>query len=377
MYIFLLFVFVVLLGLSLLNIVKAPTNLLWKLSVLTTEWGYILIFPTILIGCVLSTHFQTHIFLSTSLGISLFFLIPACQAIVLSRDLYSYLSDRLGAIEFRKFVFFWTKLAKFNSDKSIKIKTVVYKKTVDYELSLDIYQDESGIGIKQQPCVLVIHGGGWDSGDKTQLAPLNRELAQKGYTVVAIQYRLAPAYVFPAQIEDVNAALDFLTENAALWNIDASQFFLLGRSAGGQIAQVAAYHSKRESIKGVIAFYAPADLVWGYTIPTSKWIMDSNRVLGGYLGGSYKEAKLNYENATVSNLVQPNLPPILMLHGRADVLVTWVHNKRLIPFLEKAQIPYAFIDLPWAVHGFDFNINGFGGQISTYAVEYFLKRYTV
>ena len=374
MYIVLLVAFFVLLALSILNAVKAPTNLLWKLSVLSTEWGYALVLPAAGIACLLYRHFDSVFFPATALGISTLFLIPAYQAIVLSFHLRKNLAAQFGKIDFKDFVFSWGRLFQLYSKNVVKVETAIYKSAKDFSLSLDIYRDQSAQK-KKQPCVLVIHGGGWDSGDKTQLAPLNVYLAQKAYTVVAMQYRLAPDYVFPAQVEDVFNAVDFLIAHAEKYDIDADQFFFLGRSAGGQIAQIAAYSNFKPYIKGVIAFYSPADLVWGYTIPTSKWIMDSNAVLGAYLGGKYEDVRQNYEDATVSNFVKPGLAPMLMLHGNADVLVAYEHNTRLIPFLKNAEIPHALVTLPWAVHGFDFNFNGFGGQISTYAVEYFLKAY--
>lgn len=369
----LLSLFLGLFALSLLNIVKAPSNLLWKLSVLSTEWGYILVVPTIGIGYLLYVHFDAAFFLPTAFGICIFFLIPAYQAIQLSSHLHKELADQFGQVHMKEFTFSWRRLFLFYSFKKIKVETAVYKNTEDFSLSLDIYRTESGP--KKQACVLVIHGGGWDSGDRTQLSPLNIHLAKQGYTVAAIQYRLAPAYIFPAPVDDVYSAVDFLIAHAEQYGIDAEQFFFLGRSAGGQIAQIAACKSYRPYIKGVIAFYSPADLVWGYTIPTSKWIMDSNKVLGTYLGGRYEDVQQQYEDATVSNFVKPGLPPMLMLHGSADVLVAYEHNIRLMPFLKNAKIPHALVGLPWAVHGFDFNFNGFGGQISTYAIEYFLKAY--
>ena len=87
-------------------------------------------------------------------------------------------------------------------------KTLVYVIRDNQALTLDLFQ---GLGEHPPtPCVVVIHGGSWQSGDSAQLAPLNSYLAARGYTVAAINYRFAPEHPFPAALEDVKAAIAYL-----------------------------------------------------------------------------------------------------------------------------------------------------------------------
>jgi acetyl esterase/lipase len=144
------------------------------------------------------------------------------------------------------------------------------------------------------PCIIVVHGGSWSSGDSKQLPELNSFLAAKGFNVAAINYRMAPKYQTPAPVEDIKQALAYLTKHAGELHIDTNKFVLLGRSAGAQIALLAAYTLHDKRIKGVIDFYGPADMVWGYSIPSNPLIMDSRKVMERYIGGSYKQVPAKY-----------------------------------------------------------------------------------
>src|SRR5205085_8958681 len=101
----------------------------------------------------------------------------------------------------------------------------------------------------------------------------NTELVEAGYNVASINYRLAPAYTYPAPIEDLQAVLAYLRSHATELSIDTNKLILLGRSAGGQIVLSAAYTLRDRAIKGVISFYGPADMVWGYANPTNPLVL--------------------------------------------------------------------------------------------------------
>jgi acetyl esterase/lipase len=219
---------------------------------------------------------------------------------------------------------------------------------------------------------VVIHGGSWSSGDSKQLPELNSYLAKAGYNVAAINYRKAPQYQNPLPVIDVKNALTYLRAHADALNIDTNNFVLLGRSAGAQIALLAAYTLKDSGIKGVIDFYGPADMVWGYSKPASKLVMDSRGVMERYLGGTYQEAQKNYFASSPIEFVNKTSPPTLIIHGENDVLVAYEHSRRLNEKLGQVGVKHYWLKLPWATHGFDYNLHGPGGQLSTYAVRRFL-----
>ena len=91
------------------------------------------------------------------------------------------------------------------------------------------------------PLAIFVHGGGLTAGDKSDINPVFlNALASAGYAVASVNYRLAPQYKFPAQIEDLKCAIRYLRANAQTYGINASEIFLFGTSAGGQLSAIAA-----------------------------------------------------------------------------------------------------------------------------------------
>jgi acetyl esterase/lipase len=240
-------------------------------------------------------------------------------------------------------------------------------------LTLDLYRSTRG---GPSPLVVVIHGGGWDSGDSEQLPELNWRLARNGYTVAAVSYRLAPGAQWPAQRDDILAAVDHLLGQGEGLGIDRQHWFLLGRSAGGQLAGVVGYERARPGLRGVILFYAPTDLAFGYEVADPSHWLRSRTLLEQVLGGKPLERPLGYADASPLAKIDGETVPTLVIHGRPDSLSWYKHAERLQTRLEHLHRPVFYLDLPWAQHGFDWSLNGPGGQASTAAVLAFLERYS-
>jgi acetyl esterase/lipase len=360
---------------SLLSLFKAPAYYLWLLAIAVTE--YPLFFATITTVLVLSGFWvQKYQLLGTLVGLIAIcvFLSPIVKAYVIGYDLNSEFNDHFD--HYNKVVkaqgdgdpFSISKM--FVHDKPIPSKTITYVKFADTALTLDYYPSQI---VGKKPCIIVVHGGSWSSGDSKQLPELNSKLARDGYNVTAINYRMAPKYQSPAPVEDVRSALKYLQQHADELNIDPNNFVLLGRSAGAQIALLAAYTLNEASIKGVIDLYGPADMVWGYSIPSNPLIMNSRAVMEAYLGGSYSMVPKNYAASSPVAFVSKRSVPTLIIHGQNDVLVAYDHSRRLSEKLDADSVKSYWLKLPWATHGFDYNLNGPSGQLSTYTVGLFLK----
>lgn len=351
---------------SLLVIFRAPTYSLWKLQVGITEYPHVMILlSAIAFG---TRYFDTdHRLLGDILSLTALFLFtyPIVSAIGTSaRTKISFPGS--GSKPFslsRLFLGF--------GNKKRAPKTVSYKKNGNTELKLDLYHSHSN---EPSPCILVVHGGGWDSGNKEQLPGLNHYLAQKGFHVACISYRLAPEHKCPAPVEDVNDAIEFLKSNAGDLKIDTNRFVLLGRSAGGQIALLHAYSKQLPEIKGVISFYAPSDMVWGWSIPGNPLVLDSRATMSAYLGGTCEEIPEKFTASSPIEFVNENCPPTLLIHGTHECMVAHEHSVRLSEKLKKKNVEHYLLTLPWATHGCDYNISGPSGQISTFAIESFLKK---
>ena len=222
----------------------------------------------------------------------------------------------------------------------------------------------------------MIHGGGWDSGDAAQLPELSWHLAQHGYSVAAISYRLAPKWKWPAQREDAFAAADYIKAHAQELNVDPSNWVVMGRSAGRQIAQCVAFQKRDPSLKGLIAYYSPADMDFAYRYAKDKDIINSKDLLVNFLGGTPAQTPAAYSDASPIGFVDADSPPTLLVHGTPDPLTWCLQSRRLYDVMKKAGRPVVYIELPWATHAFDFSLNGPSGQIATSAVDFFLNAVT-
>jgi acetyl esterase/lipase len=256
-----------------------------------------------------------------------------------------------------------------------RVRTEVFSRAGGEELKLDFYP---AAGAGPAPCLVVVHGGGWDGGDRTQLAEWNHRWAARGYAVAAISYRLAPRNRWPAPRVDTLAAIAWLKERAVELGLDSGRFVLIGRSAGGQIATAVAYGAGDPAIVGVVSFYAPQDMQFAWGVSREDDALNSVNLMRQYLGGppDTPERKALYDSASAQLMVGARTPPTLLLHGRPDTLVWYRHSERLVARLREAGVVHHHLELPWATHGFDFNPDGPGGQLADFAIERFVQSVT-
>jgi len=366
---------IILLATASLAVVSAPTHLLWMVAIGATELGHML--AIICLGTIPIVWTNSWVgkgAVGMCVTAAILASTPALRAFHISRVLTAQLRCAFGeakpshAIPLRL-----GDLFTGVSPPEVSAKTLVYSTIEGHDLSLDFYRAQSSASA---PLVVVVHGGSWQSGDNRDFISMNRYLSGRGFAVADIIYRLAPHSKFPAAADDTRAAIAFLRNRADKLRIDPNRIVLLGRSAGGQIALTVAYSSSDPGIRGVISFYAPTDLYYSWDNPGNPLVMDTESTLRNYLGGSPTEAPANYKQASPIRLVTPSSPPTLLLHGGRDELVSFQQSARLSKCLEEIGVPHLNLSLPWATHAFDYFLRGPGGQISTYAVEYFLEAVT-
>ncbi|TFF36538.1 alpha/beta hydrolase [Mucilaginibacter psychrotolerans] len=373
-----LIVIVLLFLVSLLATFKAPAYYLWLLAIGVSE------FPLLFAGItsvflIAGIWLQKYQLASTVIGVIalLFFLSPIVRAYIvaasLKKDFITAFGPGSASIhgDSTQAPFSFFKL--FEAKPVVKYQSFVYNTDKAAPLSLNFYPAALG---GKRPCIVSVHGGSWAGGDNSELPELNSYLAQQGYNVAAINYRLAPKYQTPAPVIDVAEAFAYLKAHAIELHIDTNNFVLLGRSAGAQIALLYAYTHPEPGLRGVVDFYGPADMVWGYSVPANPLIMDSRKVMENYIGGSYHMVPQKYAACSPLEFVNKSTIPTLLLHGDNDVLVAPEHSRRLYAKLAKNNIPHFWLKLPWATHGFDYNLYGPGGQLSTYVVERFINTIT-
>jgi acetyl esterase/lipase len=238
-------------------------------------------------------------------------------------------------------------------------------------------------GTGPHPFVVVVHSGAWRSGDKGEVRHVSRALAGAGYVVADVRYRLAPANPFPASVADVKCLLGRLRERAAEFAVDPRRGALLGRSAGGEVALVAAYSAgdprlppacavEDLPVSAVVSVYGPTDLNWGYAHVIRPDVVQGTRVLELYLGGPPSSAPEAYRLASPITWVDRPLPRTLLIHGTGDRLVSVENPRRLARALRDAGRAVEVLEIPLADHGFDHHAGGLGDQLAQHAILRFL-----
>lgn len=356
-----------------LTFLRPPTGLFWYLRLGVTEWGYWLA-PLIIVPLVRPLR-RAFGWAAWPIGLAaLVAQLPLLQALFIARALPGQLTAAFGpgavGSTGRPAPFVVTDVVMGMAAPPASFKRLAYSAPAGQELYLDLYLPPAAP--TPAPLVVVIHGGSWQGGDSQQLPALNAYLVARGYAVAAVEYRLAPQNRFPAARDDVVAALDFLTQHAGEYRIDANRMVLLGRSAGAQLALLVGYTVQRPAIRGVVSFYGPTDLVWGYNHPANPLVLESRPLLEAYLGGTPDQLPDAYSAASPIDHVDANSPPTLLIHGANDEMVFVENSQRLAVRLTAAQRPHLLVTLPCASHGCDANLQGPSGQISTYAIERFL-----
>lgn len=124
---------------------------------------------------------------------------------------------------------------------------LTYATVEGHDLQLDLYRPAGRVIM---PAVLILHGGGWDSGSRQMERPLARELAWRGYAAIPVSYRLGPAGHFPAAVYDVKSAVRWVRNHAEHYGIDPAHIAIMGGSAGGQLAALVGASNGDAALEG-------------------------------------------------------------------------------------------------------------------------------
>jgi acetyl esterase/lipase len=269
-------------------------------------------------------------------------------------------------------------------------QTYTYKTVQDCQIQADVYQIP---GEERQPAILWIHGGGLIMGDRSALPAEQAEYyLAAGYTVVSIDYRLAPETKLPAIIEDVQDAWAWLRgQGAALLNIDPERIAVIGHSGGGYLTLMAGLYVHPRP-KALVSFYGYGDIVgeWysrpdpfyskqpaippdvayrgvgGQALAGSSVVNASDPRLLFYLfcrqQGLWPKEVTGYDPHTEPEafeaycpirLVTADYPPTLLLHGDQDTDVPFELSKQMAATLKQNQVPHQLITMEGLGHMFD------------------------
>jgi acetyl esterase/lipase len=231
---------------------------------------------------------------------------------------------------------------KLDTAKPIRIyRNINYGDASEPMHRADVYvpRNDPSQPIASLPTVLMIHGGAWSLGDKTNDAVHARRLAGRGYVVVAINYRLAPAHPFPAQWLDCKRALQWLASDTHSFPIDRQRVGLWGYSAGGHLAALMTLRPDPDTvpIRASVFGGTPFDLT---TIPPKV------QILTGVFGGTYEEKPDTYRDASPIFHLTPKAPPLFLFHGTADIIVPFQSSERMVDALRSQSMEHEFVVSP-------------------------------
>ncbi len=203
---------------------------------------------------------------------------------------------------------------KFESHFSIE-----YAKIGDHALQLDAFVPTTE---GNHPAILVVHGGSWRSGNRMQLRTYATMLASMGHSCFCIDYRLAPDYKFPAQIEDCRSAVKWIRANADEYKVDSDRIGAIGYSAGGHLVSLLATTGEAPSeLNGNVDTRIQAAAAGG--APTDFRTFDDNGKWAEYwMGGDLDTVPEKFHQASSVAFVDANDPPVFFFNGTADDLVS-------------------------------------------------------
>jgi acetyl esterase/lipase len=192
-------------------------------------------------------------------------------------------------------------------------------------LQLDVFYPK-GKRRQRFPGVLLVHGGGWRSGDRNQHVPIAQQLAARGFVAVTAEYRLSPEAPYPAAVQDLKTALRWLRAHARPYALDTSRVAVWGFSAGGQLAALvgttnhdplyeagACFRSRSSSVQAIV----DVDGILAFLHPESGEGDDSKSLSAAtqWFGSNKLTRPELWQQGSALSHLGPNTPPTLFINS--------------------------------------------------------------
>ena len=225
---------------------------------------------------------------------------------------------------------------------------VPYGTSGGHPLMLDIYEPtEQSSGLR--PAVVLIHGGGWISFDKSTMHTMGMFLARCGFVAFAVDYRLMHGNenIWPAQLDDVQRAVRWVRANAAKYRVDPDHIGAFGHSAGAQLASLLGMEDTRDNSDAALARYSSKVQavveVSGPSDFTTHRDADDDAFLATFFGGDYAQRSKVWQDASPVFHVSKNVAPFLIMHGTQDADVPIAQSEELADKLQQAGASVKFV----------------------------------
>ena len=217
-------------------------------------------------------------------------------------------------------------------------------------LKLDAYVPD---GKGPFPTAILVHGGGWSKGSKEVfIKPLFQTMSDAGFSWFSINYRLAPTNRYPAAVEDVETAINWVKQHANEYKVDPKRIALIGESAGGHlVALVGARDGRKLGLAAVVPYYAPCELE-SLAAAREKEARAAS-ALGAFLGFTEVNdaARRLLREASPVTYVTKDLPPFLLIHGDKDPLVPYAQSLTMQERMKQAGAVCELYTVAGGAHG--------------------------
>jgi acetyl esterase/lipase len=247
-------------------------------------------------------------------------------------------------------------------------RDIAYIPDGDEAQRLDLYLPETPAA-SPLPLVVHVHGGGWMGGSKFPCQFAN--MVDRGYAVASVEYRFSQQAVFPAQIQDCQAAIRWLRANSQRYNIDSDHVGVVGGSAGGHLsalvgaaggkqafAPIGGNEEQSDAVQCVCDIFGPANFttviqqaaddknvrnIFTFNSPDDPY----SRLIGASLEGNREKT----DAVSPVHYISKDSPPMLILHGTHDALVPYAQSVELAEALNAHGVPVWLQTLPGSGHG--------------------------
>jgi len=216
------------------------------------------------------------------------------------------------------------------------------------KLLLDIYEPAFP-SASPRPAVVLIHGGSWNSLDKSTMQGMGNFLARTGFVAFSVNYRLLHENEnrWPAQLDDVQRAVRWMRANAAKYGIDPNHIGAFGHSAGAQLAALLGMQDTRDNSDPALAkFSSRVQAVVDVSGPTDFLVgadKDGESEMADLFGGDAAKIPEVWQGASPAFQVAKSNAPFLIVHGTADTIVSIAQAQELYDKLQLAGVPVTFI----------------------------------
>jgi acetyl esterase/lipase len=243
-------------------------------------------------------------------------------------------------------------------------KDVVYNTVNGRELRADLYRPEGG-EVATRTAVILIHGGGWVLGDRHMVEPLAAQFAARGFLAVGVEYRLVREAPWPAQLDDIIAAVRWMADNADSLGINPDRIVLAGASAGAHLAMLAAAALREKPrVAAVLSLFPASELT--VDPEPEKGLFNASMLLGADASAEAVRA------ASPLHQLSADFPPVFLLHGGKDWMVDPVASIRVYNKLVDLGVPAELHIVAGALHEFTGEPGMTGPMVSEFAL--FLNR---